>query len=316
MIKITFSHVVASYMINKEVSAWGASGATLFYDIGLVTDVDKTITREAIIAQGIGDIEPSSNEVGLEESSHTVSFNYQHGRFLEFLLGEASHGTSGSDAGHTFAFDDLPKSMTVESGQNISAGDVGFSFLGQRAESGEISIALNGLLTGSLTVRGKAPIAVDTSIATQTISTLPVFPFHLVTVALNGTAAALVQNFRIGFNKTLTPVNGIGNTQHQEIAASDARIEFSGTLAFSASTFHTNWTSNNVTSITFHATNGTAYGSGLRALRITLTDTELTQFRETTRVGDLTFIELSGIAKLSSAASYDNIVQASWINTY
>lgn len=299
-----------TYLIGKE-NTWGAGG-TLSYDVGIVTDVDKSISRETIIAQGIGDIEAHSNHSGVEEGTHTVTLQFQHGRIFDFIIGAASHQNTSSDTEHTFTVSDNPLSFAAETGSNISAGDVGFNLYGQMIESAELSIENNGLLMLSFTARGKAPLAVDSTISAHSTSTLPVFPSKLVTISLNGTAADFIQNFRVSFRKTLTPTDGVGTVQHLAMTASDLRIEFSGTLGFDDSTFHTHAISNNLTAITFVADNGTSLGSGKRGLNLALNDIEISSFRETARVGSLTFVEISGIAKLNTLVTTDNITSANW----
>ncbi len=298
-----------AFMIGKETT-WG-NAVTADKDIGIVTDVGANPSREGIIAAGISAIDTHSNYVGTQEGAHTVTMEFHTGRMFEFIVGEASHVETTSDWVHTFTVDNEPKSYTAETGDNISGGDVGLRLTGSRVESAELSIALNELLLLSVTSRGKFPTVLST-VPAQTVSTLPAFPASQVTVSLNATPATEVQNFSVTFTKVLEPVFGTGDNDALNMVALELRIEFSGTLAYSDTTFHDHFVNNDVTAITFVADNGVALGSGKRALELALNDIEMLTFDVSESMGGLTFVDVGGIAKINTFTTTDSISSAAW----
>lgn len=304
------SNVVYSYLIGEE-STYG-TGVTTDKDIGIVRDVSGGVVREAIISAGVSDIEPNANHSGIEEGQHQVLMEYQHGRIFEFIIGTASHVQSSSDYSHTFAVDNEPGFFSASTGINLSGGDAGQKYTGCMIESAEVSIELNGLLIVSYKARGIAPSVLST-VPAHSVSSLPVFPHSLVTVKFNTVTATQVQNFSVSFNKKFEPVNGITSNAVLGMKAVELRVEFSGTLVFSDTTYHTHAISNNLTAIDFEADNGVAFGSGKRAFDLALNDIEVTSFTEVEKMGGLVVCEIGGIAKINSFVTYDNIAGASWI---
>src|SRR3990172_9099823 len=161
-----------AYLIGKETTA--GTAVTCDKDIGVITNVSPSLTREAVIARGISSIEQHSNYVGMTDASHSVTLQVQHARMFEFIIGTATHGSSGSDWKHTFTVSSSPSTFTRESGVNIST-DIGQRSTYNMIESATLSIALNGLLGLDFTAKGKTPSALAT-VPAHSVSTLGLFP--------------------------------------------------------------------------------------------------------------------------------------------
>ncbi len=303
-----------TFLIGKETT-WGTiapAGADI--DVGIVQNVTTTPTREHVESRGIGSIEANSNETAIKDCTQAVELQYQHGRLFDFIVGEATHDNSGTDYEHTFTVDDQPKSYSSHSGSNISGGDVGWSALGNIVESAELSVELNGILKLNVTSKCKFPTKI-TTVSSHSVSTLPVFPHRLCSVELNTVAASQVQNFKVRFEKTVEPVDGLGADDHQGMVASEFRVSFSGTLAFDDDTYHAHMENNDLTAVEFLADNGTAYGSGKRALELALNDIELTSFNEVGTFSGIVLLEIEGVGKINTFKTYDNITDVLWLPT-
>lgn len=302
---------VSAYLIGVE-STWGTP-VTADKDIGIVEEVASSPEREGIEIMSIGQIEAVSNESGVISGSHTVNMKYQHARIFDYILGAPTHALTGSDTKHTFTslVDNEPLSFTAETGQNLTAGDVGMQFAGCMIESAELSIELNDVLKLSFTAKSEFPTMLST-VPSHSIDTLQVFPHSLCSVKFNGVAASEVQSFTLSFNKTLDPVNGLGSNEHQSMVASSLTLAFSGQLAFDDSTYHDHFDNNDVTAIIFAADNGTSLGSGERSIDIALQDIEMQTFEVTATAGAVVFVSFSGIARLNTMETVDDIAEAAW----
>lgn len=309
MINLGSTSIQYAYLIAEEATA--GSAETCDKDVGIVTDITNSLTREEVISRGISSIEPFSNNVGMTDSNHKVTLEYQHGRMFEFILGPAAHANSGSDYKHTFTISGAPATFTAQRGSNLSS-DVGQQSTYNVIEDASLSIDLNGILTLSYTAKGKAPTAIST-VPAHTVSTLAVFPHALCSVSINGSSPATITKFSIDFKKKIVTQDGIGSNDHNSLHPTELSISFSGTLSFDADTYYNNGISNDITTLDFVADNGVAYGSGQRGIELDLTDIQTTGFNEIVRIGDLVTIELSGIATVGTAFSVDNIAGVSWL---
>lgn len=299
-----------TYLVGKE-STWG-TGVTTDKDLGIITDINNDPRREVVESAGISDISPIAFHEGIKEGVHSVTMEFQHGRIFEFILGAATHTSSGSDQKHSWTgADNEPPSFTAQTGSNISTGDVGLQYTGCLIESAELSWELNGLLMLSFTARSKFPTKIST-VPAHIVSTLPTYPHGYGTIQINGVTATKVQSGRIAFSKTLAPVDGVGSNDHLGLKVINLKIDFSLRLAFDDATFHTHFIDNDITSISVAFVNGSAFGSGKRGIEIALTSPITSGFSEVTSMGGLTFVELSGSALLSTLDTYDNITSANW----
>lgn len=305
------TNVQFAALIGKESTR--GTGVTCDKDIGiLIEDISTPNTRELVEAEDIGTIEAVGNYSGMQEGGVTISGSLVHGRMFEFIVGEASHVTTSSDTVHTFhPFDTLPKTFTIQTGSNLSGGDVGLQHVLNTIESAEISTAINELVKLTVSSKAKAPTVI-TTVPAHVTSSLAAFPHALVAISLNGTEATEVQDFKISFTKATVSVDGIGSNDHIDIIPTSVKVKFSGTLAFTADTFHDHFVNNDVTAVVFNADNAVSLGSGKRAIDIALNDIEMVKFDVTSKIGSLVLVAIEGAAKLNTFTTTDNIGSASW----
>lgn len=297
------------FMIGQESTK--GTAVTCDKDVGIVKDVSNNPTREIIESKSISDIKVVNNYEGNKEGAHSVTFEYQHGRIFSYIFGAPSHANSGTDYKHTFTVDNDPLTYTAQSGCNISTTDVGLQSTFCTVESAEISIEQNQILTIKVTSKSKFPTVLST-VPTHSTSTLTAFPSSKVGVYINSVRATNVQNFSIKVTKTLEVVHDLCSADPTDLEVVGIKVEFSGKLAFDASTYHTHFVSNNVTEVRLLADNGVAYGSGKRGMDLKLDTIVMGNMDEAASVGSVVFIDISGSAKFKSLDTYDNIAGASW----
>ena len=312
------SSPIKQLMFVPEVT-WGTAVAAT-KDLGLViTDSALTWDREVMQSQGLGTIESQKITTGLVEPKLSLTGEFQHGRILEYAFGSVAHATSGTDEKHTFTIVEAAPSATFSSAFNL-ATDIDVTMAGMIVDSCEISSELNGKLMIATEWLGKT-IATDTTAPSFTQSTLPVFPHALVTCSIDGSPATITQSAKITITKSIQKVGGLGSNLAQQAAAGECKFAFAATLGFTDATFHALFLGGTAPTgaadpasyeFEIDATNGTAYGSGERRLKLTLTACQMNGLNETTSVGGLTFVEVSGHGLLSECYTVDNIASGSW----
>ncbi len=157
------------------------------------------------------------------------------------------------------------------------------------------------------------------------LSTLPVFPQVMCDVKLDGTSASEVQEASISITKTLEGAGGIGSNLYQQRHETGIKFEFSAKLGFDDKTFiqlflgGTGGATTPPTTLDpggyeflLQADNTIAAGSGRREIHLQLENCQSPSFDETTSVGGLTFIDITGTGTLKSCFTYDNITEANW----
>jgi len=315
---MTYSSPEAYLLIGKE-TAWGTA-VTADKDCGLiVTDVTSGIDREIGESAGISKIETQKITTGMVDPSLTIEGDYQNARLFEFLIGDASHADTTGDTKHTFTIDNTASSFTGEQG-NVSAADTEFIVDGLLAESGELSIELNGNLKLSCELKGHDADNGTTG-KTAVLSTLPVFPHALVTVTIDDVASTECQKASITIAKVVSKSGGVSSNLAQQGKSTELKFEFSAELGFDDTTYHQlgfGGTSITATGdpasfdFSIIADNRVALGSGQRNLTMTLENCKTKSFVETASVGGLTFVTISGSGTLKTLTSVDNIASAAW----
>ena len=314
------------YVIFGKESSWGTRTATPA-DAGLIiTDVTNPITREINESQGISSVTVQKISTGMLDPGVTFEGDFQHGRMLELILGSVSHDDQ-TDWKHTFTTSNSAPSATIETGNNSSTDSV-LVTTGCLVESAELSIALNENLKLSVEFKGKNVIGESTA-ASSILSSLPIFPHALVNVYLDGVQATEVQTASISFNKVIERSGGVSSNIYQQGHATEMKFEFAANLGFQNTDYYRLFLTGTATAIPsavtavstadptgtefkIQADNGVAAGSGRREISITLENCQYSAFTETTSVGSLTFIDLTGSGTLKECFTYDNIADTSW----
>ncbi len=308
-----------AYLLISKEAIWGTL-VTAEKDCGLiVTDVTPSIEREIMQSQGISSIETQKITTGLVKSNLTLEGDFQHGRMFDFLIGEATHAETTGDWVHTFTVDNNPISMTGEKGNNGSA-DTQWIIDGLLAESGELSIELNGNLRLSCDMKGRASENGTTG-KTAVLSTLPVFPHSLCTVTVNSIAATECQKASITIAKVTEGAGGVSSNVEQQKHAVELKFDFSGEFGFTTTALHqlamggvTLKTDGDPTPFDFEITadNGVALGSGQRKVHFAIENCQSAGFEEPTSVGGLTFVTISGNGTFKELYTVDNISDVNW----
>lgn len=316
---MTYSSPMAYVLIAKETT-WGTA-VTPSKDCGLIiSDVGPGIEREIIESQGLSSIQSQAINTGIVDVSFTLEGEYQHGRLFDFLIGPATHVQTTGDWKHTFTVSNTPGSITAEKGNNSTA-DTEFICDGLIAESGELSIELNGTLRLSCDLKGRSA-SNGTTGKVAVLSTLPVFPHALAEVKINTVAATECQKASISINKVVERSGGISSNVYQQGHAVELKFEFSAELGFTDTTYHqlafggtTLLGTGNPTAFDFeiNADNGVTLGSGRREIVFTLENCQSKGFQEPTSVGGLTFVTLSGSGTFKQLYTVDNISDTNWI---
>lgn len=312
---MTYPSSQKTVLIGKETS-WGTA-VSATKDIGLVQDASDNISREIKESMALGSVEAQKITTGIVDVGFSTTAEFQHGRLFEYLCGTVTHTNSSTDFRHTFAVAAAAPSATIESGENGST-DNALIMDGMLAEAGELSIALNEVLKLKVDWKGRSVLPTSTTSA-AVIDTLPTFPHAQVDINIDGTAATEVQNFSMKINKKVERSGGISSNVYQQGHPTELRCEFSGQLGFDDKTytdlFVSGTTSSTLASTTdprsyeveIDADNGTAYGSGQRACKLTFSNCHMKTLDKAASVGNLIFVDIAGSGKFSTAITVDDI---------
>ncbi len=303
---------VQSILILKETT-WGTA-VTPSKDVGLILDSTDSLNREVIPISGLGAVEVQQIVTGSVSAAGSITFQMQHLRIFQFLIGDETPVNSSSDWRHTFAIADIPESFSLETGEN-AASESKEIYEGCIGTAAEISIALGGVLTCRFDWAGQTTNSTNTATA-PSLDNLPVFPQGLVDVKVNGTTAIMVQNASITITKTFVPLHGIKSNLMQAAFTTDLKFEFNATLGFTGVTLQelglggaTPPATSDPTGIEFeiNADNGVAFGSGQRNIQIVLENCQFSQTTKVATLGAITFLTLSGEGTLKTLIGVDDI---------
>lgn len=308
---MTYPSTVKYAFVGKE-STWNTS-VTADKKIGLIiSDINTPHSAEVIESKGVGAIDTQKVNSGIKSTSLDINGDFQNGRLLEYLIGSVSHNETTGDWVHTYTVSNTPPSATFEVGNSLSSGDTVQTLPGMVAESGELSINLNENLRLSGTFQGSGDITPSTTATSFSNMTLPVFPHALCSVSVNEVVADEVQSATISINKTVERSGGVGSNTYQQGHATDITFEYSATLGFTDDTFHTLFANNTVHEFNITGDNGATLGSGQRKVSLTLENCTVSGLNETTSVGGLTFVEISGTGTFKEGSSVDDVSDTDW----
>ncbi len=315
---MTYASPVAYLLIGTETT-WGTA-VTADKDCGLIiSDISPSFEREVKESLGISSISAQKITTGKITPGFSVEGDVQHTRLLEYVFGTVGHVETTGDWKHTFTISNDPPSMTAEKG-NKSTASTDWTSAGLICESAELSIELNNNLRLSAEFKGKT-IEVGTTGNTAVTSSLVAFPHALCEVKINDVAATECQKATISINKTVEMSGGISSNLGQQGHATELKFEFSAELGFDDTTYHqlalggtTPSATGDPTAYEFeiNADNGVTLGSGRRELVLTLENCQTKSFNETTSVGGLTFVTITGTGTFKTAYGVDNISNVNW----
>lgn len=318
---MTFPSAVKTGLIGQE-STWGTK-VSATKDMGIIKNINSNAAREITESMGIGAIDTQQITSGLVDTGVSVEVEYQHGRLLEYVLGTVGHADTGSDTTHTFTVSNDPPSASIEDSESL-ASDAGIVTTGCLVENAELKVALNETMSLKCDFKGRS-YAVVTSATSHVLSTLPVFPHALCSISIGGVTSSEIQEFTFVFAKVVQRSGGIGSNLYYQGHATELRINFSGTLGFENNDLAGLYATGNIAgtspsktddpagiAVTLSADNGVALGSGKRSLDLALKDCILTTFDKVSSVGNLTFIDIAGVAVFNTLTTVDNINAAAW----
>ena len=196
---------VQSVLILKETT-WGTAVIPA-KDIGLILDTTGGLNREVHQISGLGAVEVQQIVTGSVSVAGSITFQMQHLRILQFLIGDETPVETTSDYKHTFAIADIPESFSLEIGEN-AASESKEIYEGCIGTGAEMSIALGGVLMCRFDWAGQTSNSTNTA-TSPVLDTLPVFPQALVDVKVAGSSATIVQNASITITKTFVPIHGM-----------------------------------------------------------------------------------------------------------
>ena len=308
---MTYGATDSRYLIGKETSY--ADGGTPSKDIGLVTSVSDNNTREIIrISKGIGQRGLAAVFGGTIDSGDTVTFQFQHGRILEYVFGKVEHEqeATSDDWKHVFSLTTDNPTFASESSESGTA-DSGTLKKGNAIDSFSLNIELNGVLTGEFTTLAAEPENVTTA-TSKVISSLPTFHHQNVKVKLDDVDIPEVQNFSINFEGVVQRAYGIGGPSAKQGGTLEANFTFNGTVGLSNNDYNTLFQGDTKCTIELVGDNGVAIGSGKRAINLKLKDCVLSQKNKVVSVGELIFVDIEGEGVLEKCETVDNIASGDW----
>lgn len=306
---MTYGSTASRYLIGKE-STFGTS-VVPDKDVGIVTEVTDSNSREVIrVPKGIGDRGNKTVRAGTIDVGDSVTFQFQHGRILEYVLGGVSHTETTGDWVHTFTQEASVPSFTSESSES-GTSDTGVKKTSNIIDTFSVSIEINGILTGEFSSLA-ADSEVLTTASTRVTSDLPVFSSSEVTVSIDSSPVVEVQNFSIDFENVAERSYGIGSDSAEQGASLENNVTFSGSVGITDNQYNTLFRDGTKFNLQMLADNGVTLGSGQRKLDVSLKDCILSSKEKTVSVGELIFVDIEGEGVIDTVESVDNISDTEW----
>lgn len=305
---MAYSSPMKYVLIGKE-SAWG-TGVTADKNVGLVMDVSDSGTREVTESMSMSSISAQAIKTHSRDDKLSMSLEYQHGRVLEYAFGTVAHDETTGDWKHTFTVSNNPPSATIETGNDLTTNTV-LTHTGMMVEALEINTALDQNVELKVDWSGKTFTTGTTSTA-AVISSISPLAQPDVNVTLGGETPLEVQELNIKVVKKVDKAHGLGSELAQSGKATELKYEWSAKLGFDSKVYHDMFADNTPLTLILDAHNGVTLGSGRIELKITLDNCSIKAFDETATVGNLTFIDISGVGLLNEIFTVDNIADTAW----
>jgi hypothetical protein len=320
MAKHSVQHVL---LFGKETTYGTAVSPTK--DLGLRQNFSIAAEQAAREIHTTGQAGAAQTAAGKADLKGSLELLMQHGRPLEYIFGTVAHAQSTNDWTHTFTVaDDLP-SMTLESSYEDSSSDVSHTLNGVKFTSATIGLALDGSLSFRADWMAKDTVNATTA-SSDVLSTLAsLHDFHgaFKTGTEGGeTAVAETQSFEITLNRNTKKIWGLGDRENTKAAGMQLNVDFTATVGFNDNTEFARLlggtsigaTADTPFGVVMSADNGTALGSGKRALTMTLQNVHYRSVNITTPIGDWIMADVAGTGTVSATGCtyVDNISSGSW----
>lgn len=306
---MTYGSTASRYLIGKE-DTYGSS-VTPEKDVGIVTDVSDNNTRNVIrVPKGVGHRGNKSIETGTLEVGDEVTFQFQHGRILEYALGGVSHDETSGDWVHTFTLESTVPSFTSESSES-GDNDSGTQKTGNIIDSFSLSIELNDVLKGEFSTVASAPSTVSTP-ESKVLSDLPVFPASQVTISIDDEEVDEMQNFTISLEGEASRSFGIGSDDAKQARSEGGSFTFNGNVGIKNNKYNDLINDGSKFNVELVADNGKNLGEGQRKVQLSLKDCILGDKTKSVSVGELTFVDIEGEGVLDVCETVDGISDTDW----
>jgi hypothetical protein len=301
----------ATLLIGKETD-YGTE-VVFTDDLGLVQSFSPTDKRTHQKIGAAGSREIQEIVAGIIDLDWELSVYLQHGRPLQYLLGDLTHSNTSSDWKHYIT--SVPNSISSFSMEYSFNGDTDycFQYAGSKFNQGTIALEKDGILTFNGSGKSKTVDDSDTAAETAIISTLPILHYKhtsvSVGVAASEASVGKIQSFNLTFNNSPIMVDAAGSIFHQEQVEALFEPTFDFTMIFENQTEHKRFlgtltstspqTSPTPFSIIFNSHNGVALGSGRREFYAQLDDYQYEEAGHPLNVGEIVISSFKG-----SATSY------------
>jgi hypothetical protein len=163
-------------LLYGEEETYGQAPGSVNQDIGLIQRSELRINNKIAPYKGIGYGRNAYNLVagGTLDTGINLTFQVLTGAFLEYVFGSVSGaGTSGDP--FIYAEADIPASLTIEDGSDLSTDEV-LRFLGCRCKRASIMLRLNEPVTATLEFDAKT-LSRSNTLQTVTVPTTAVYEF-------------------------------------------------------------------------------------------------------------------------------------------
>lgn len=307
-------------LFGKE-SAWGTPVATAKY-LGLTQNFKVDISQGAKEHHGLGAAAAADIGGGLLNPKLSWELKPSNGRFLEYFVfgGTTTHVDSTADCTHTLVYaNDMP-SFTVHEAYEKGGSDLENVFAGFLSESCNLSLNLDGELSASVSGPCKDLDASGTTAeSAPTQNEAPIKGFQ-GSLGIGG-AVSLVQSWSVNISRNAKVIHGMGARVPADGGSNLLNVSFSAKIGYNASTFDAailgaaaggTAVEPAAATVTLGADNGTALGSGKRAISMALSNCQYTSVTRDSGIGDFVFTDISGVGKLSTTTFNDQIIQSAW----
>jgi hypothetical protein len=307
---MTSNHSKAATLLIGKESVYGTEVA-FTDDLGLLQTFSPTDKRTHTKIGAAGSREIQEIVAGIVDLDSEISVFLQHGRPLQYLLGDLTHTQSTNDWKH--AITAVPNSISSFSMEYSFNGDTDycFQYAGCKFNQGTIALEKDGILTFNGTIKAKTVDDSDVAAETAIISTLPILHYKhssvSVGVAASEASAGKIQSFNLTFNNNPIMVDAAGSIFHQEQVEGLFEPTFDFTMIFENQVEHKRFlgtssstspqTSPTPYSIIFNSHNGVALGSGRREFYAQLNDYQYEEAGHPLNVGEIVISSFKGNAK-------------------
>lgn len=304
----------AQVMVGEETSP--GTSVSVTEDLGIMQEASANLTADVQEINALG--ARTAQEVinnGIEMSTD-LTFNYQHGRFLKYILGDGmTETTTTGDTVHTWTDATIeidPPSATVELAYS---GTSAFSktFTGGRIGSVTMALAKDSVLNSKINL-SYMNLSTGTTASSYTINAAKVFPKVMGSAKLDGTEIGEVQNFEYTIDSKLATLKKIGTLNPSAIDLNEISVNGKLSVAFEDHTLLSKMIGGTTVGSSIadgyfelETTNGVTLGSGKKNFYIKIDNSHMNNYTETAKIGDYTFADFQFKGIINTLTSTDSI---------